>query len=203
MEENETEKLILNCARKVFVKKGFDGARMQDIADQAGINKAMLHYYFRSKEKLFEMVFIESISFLLPKLFAAILSEKPIQEKIRDVVISYTDALLINPDIPLFIIREVNSNPERMSALIKSHVQIDKVKEKLSNDIKEAQEKGEFIEIDYIQFLLTLLSSCLFPFIGRNMIKILFGFDDESYNDFILKRKEQLPNLLINGLIKK
>ena len=111
MIHTETEKSILKAAKLVFYKKGLAAARMQEIADEANINKAMLHYYFRSKQKLFEAVFIQAFRELAPLLNTIFNSDKPIFEKIRDFVDSYITFVTDNPYLPTFIIQEVNINP--------------------------------------------------------------------------------------------
>src|SRR6478735_10691909 len=92
-----TEEKILNAAKKVFLTKGMDGARMQDIADKAGINKALLHYYFRSKDKLFERIFIEEAQKFMPRVTHIMLSEMTLFEKIEKFVGEYIDTLIQNP----------------------------------------------------------------------------------------------------------
>src|SRR5436190_24232698 len=105
--ETNTEELIKNTAREVFMQKGLDGARMQDIADKAGINKALLHYYFRSKDKLFEMIFMEEARKFMPRVATIMLSELTLFEKIEKFVGQYIDTLSQNPLLPIFILNEI------------------------------------------------------------------------------------------------
>src|SRR3712207_2537327 len=102
--DQNTEQRILQAAKTVFMHRGMAGARMQDIADEAGINKAMLHYYFRSKEKLFEVIFREAIGKFLPKINATIALDCSLFEKIHIFCREYITVLMENPYIPLFII---------------------------------------------------------------------------------------------------
>ncbi|NTW33144.1 MAG: TetR/AcrR family transcriptional regulator, partial [Bacteroidetes bacterium] len=103
-----TEKLILKAAKKVFIDKGFDGARMQEIADLAGINKALLHYYFRSKEKMFDAVFEDVFMQFLPEVTEVMNSEITLFDKIKTFVDVYITALLKNPHIPIFVLHELS-----------------------------------------------------------------------------------------------
>src|SRR5215831_5817845 len=103
---DNTEKRILAAAKKVFLTKGMDGARMQDIADAAGINKALLHYYFRSKEKLFEKIFTEAMSGLFPKINSILESEQTVFEKIEMICGEYIDQIQQTPYLPMFILSE-------------------------------------------------------------------------------------------------
>src|SRR6476660_2348313 len=106
------EERILAAARKVFVKKGMAGARMQDIADEAGINKALLHYYFRSKEKLFEVIFQEVAAELLPRINQVLEADLPLFEKIEKFCSAYIEKIMQNPFLPLFFIDEANKQPD-------------------------------------------------------------------------------------------
>jgi AcrR family transcriptional regulator len=203
MEEiKDTEKQILNAAKEIFLQKGFDGARMQDIADKAGINKAMLHYYFRSKDRLFESVFRELTSNIFPKLFQSLMSEMPFEEKLKSIVNNYMDFLVINPDLPLFVFREINSNPERIANILKDVVKIDDFKNQLKGNVDNAISESGLENIDATQVVLTLLGACIFPAIAKNLIKIVFKMTEDDYVDLMIKRKEQLPKILINGLKK-
>src|SRR6478672_10927133 len=106
--DETAEARILTAARKVFIAKGMAGARMQDIADEAGINKALLHYYFRSKEKLFEQIFKELSFQFLPRVNAIFESDKPLFEKIEMFCCEYISKMIENPFIQLFIVNEMN-----------------------------------------------------------------------------------------------
>src|SRR3954468_10948841 len=107
-----TEEKILEAARKIFLAKGLDGARMQDIADEAGINKAMLHYYFRSKEKLFEKIFTEVAGHFLPRIATILASENSVLEKIDTFCAEYINQVMQTPYVPIFILNEINRQPE-------------------------------------------------------------------------------------------
>jgi AcrR family transcriptional regulator len=111
-QDGTTEEKILIGARKVFIAKGMAGARMQDIADEAGINKALLHYYFRSKEKLFEQIFKELSFQFLPRVNAIFESDRPLFEKIEMFCGEYISKMIENPFIPLFIVNEMNKQPD-------------------------------------------------------------------------------------------
>ncbi len=106
------EQRILSAAKKIFVAKGMTGARMQDIADAAGINKALLHYYFRSKEKLFETIFKEAVQGFLPRVNQIFESDKTIFEKIEMFCKEYIDQIRKTPYLPIFILNEINQQPE-------------------------------------------------------------------------------------------
>ena len=116
VKENKTipsEDKILAAARKVFMTKGMAGARMQDIANEAGINKAMLHYYFRDKDKLFETIFLEEAQKFFPKINMIFQSDNSLEEKIRQFVNEYINEMQENPYLPWFVLNEINLDPDR------------------------------------------------------------------------------------------
>ncbi len=119
--DQTTEEKILVASKKIFLTKGLDGARMQDIADEAGINKAMLHYYFRSKDKLFEHIFTEVAGHFLPKIIAILASEKTVFEKIETFCNEYINQVIQTPYVPIFILNEINKQPEAFLKKEKEH----------------------------------------------------------------------------------
>lgn len=197
--QKETEQQILEAARKVFIRKGLDGARMQEIADEAGINKALLHYYFRSKDKLFEMIFKEELGKFFPKMIGVLMSEElTFDQKIRHFVDNYITIFINNPFLPTFIIREINRDPEKLKDFFISsgfdvnaiHLALNVLSKQLNIDIDSAK-----------KFIINLLSLCVFPFAGRPLIeKILFLGDSVKYDKFLEDRKEEVAELVINSL---
>ena len=115
---DSTEQKIFDAAHEVFTQKGMDGAKMQEIADRAGINKALLHYYYRTKEKLYEAVVRVIISKALPAIWHVIESDLPLEEKIKRFIETYIGIISRNPFIPLFIISEINKHPERFGCFL-------------------------------------------------------------------------------------
>ena len=109
--ETGTEEKILAAAKKVFVRKGMDGARMQDIADEAGINKALLHYYFRNKELLFEKIFADSAGRFIPKVKSILLSDADFYQKIEQFCAEYITMVMANPYMPVFVMSEMQKQP--------------------------------------------------------------------------------------------
>src|SRR5680860_37555 len=112
IKKDNTEEKILNAAQNVFIQKGMDGARMQEIANEAGINKALLHYYFRTKQKLFEAIFKKVFSQIFPHITTFTNSELPFETKLEIFVDRYIEFLLKNQFLPIFILKEINRDPE-------------------------------------------------------------------------------------------
>lgn len=194
----DTEALILEAARKVFLENGFDGATMQKIADEAGINKALLHYYFRSKDRLFEAVFFEAFSRMVPNLLKIFTSEVDFLEKIRGLVNTYISTLQNYPQIPQFILHELHRNPGRIIELMKA-TGIDP--DLVLNIIRQESKKGTIIDIDPRQFLVNMLALCIFPFAARPMLQgFVFKNDMTAYDEFIENRKKEVADFIINAI---
>ena len=196
-EERSTEKIILNAARKVFLQKGFDGARMQNIADEAGINKALVHYYFRSKEKLFDAIFLEVFSAFFPKISEVIVSDISFEKKIAFFVDKYIDMLTANPFLPIFMLHEMHRNPDKIVQLMKkSGIDISKSFGLLIDNGPTGKGKDGMRH-----FIINLLALCVFPFVARPIIKgMLFNNDDKEIAKFFSERKTIITELLINSI---
>jgi TetR/AcrR family transcriptional regulator len=118
--KQDTESIIKEAAKEIFLQKGYDGARMQDIADKTGFNKALLHYYFRSKENLFDVIFFEQFGKMIKQVKEGLKGEMNLHDKIEFFVDNYISMLEKNPYLPLFVINELSRNPDRFVDKIKS-----------------------------------------------------------------------------------
>lgn len=196
--DKKTEVNILLAARKIFIEKGLDGARMQDIADEAGINKAMLHYYFRNKEKLFETIFTEVTSEFLPKIFSILTSNVSLFEKIELFCEAYIQQEIETPFMPMFIIKEINRDPQN---LIKRILKGKKPPfELLYAQVADEIKKGTIKKIDPLQLLLNTISLCIFPFLVRPMVHTLSGMKVNEFNTTMEQRKKEVPALIIQSI---
>lgn len=184
-----SEQKILEAAKTVFIKKGFDGARMQDIADEAKINKALVHYYYRSKDELFAKIFDIISAQLLPNIEEITINEMPILEKIERFIHSYIEFIANNPEIPLFILSEVNKNPEKLALILKTTQNFPKIQQFAFQVMLEMQ-LGKLKQINTIHLMLNILSLCIFPFIARPMVQNVMNLKYEEF-DFILKQRKQ------------
>ena len=195
--DKSTEKQILEAAKKVFLEKGFDGARMQEIADEAGINKALVHYYFRSKEKLFDAIFIEVFSGFFPKVFGAIFSDMSFEDKIAFFIDNYIDLLAENSFLPVFIIHEINRNPEKIVGMMKNIGVDPKNLQFIFADI----DKSKYKIIEPRHFMVNMLGLCIFPFIAKPILKgLLFNNSDIEYKAFLDQRKKIITETVINSI---
>lgn len=196
--EKETEEKIFKAAQLVFQEKGFAGARMQEIADEAGINKSMLHYYYRSKEKLFLQVFRQSVQKIFPKLLSILESSDPLDRKVERIIDFYFSTFAENPALPAFVTHEMNQHPERFREFIRSmgvHLP-----ESFKKQIEEEANAGRIRPVEPVHFVTHIVSLCIMPFVARNMLRTLFQMDEQQYQDFLIQRKEMLPDLIFNGI---
>jgi TetR/AcrR family transcriptional regulator len=200
-EESSTEEKIFEAAKDVFHRKGFDGARMQEIADKAKINKSMLHYYYRSKDKLFEKVYQLSLMRALPQIVSLLNKDLPLEEKIRGFVREYLSVIKKNPEIPSFIIRELNTNPSRIQEFFRA--QVAKRVQPFIDQVSEASEAGKIKDdLPPEQVIINIMSLVIFPFIGKPILQILFNIDDSAFDDFVDQRLDYLPDFVVEMTLK-
>lgn len=197
LKTSSTEEKILEAAKKIFIRKGMYGARMQEIADEAGINKALLHYYFRSKNKLFEAIFKGAFQEMAPKAFGILKGDIPFDKKIKLFVSIYIDTISANPFLPLFIINEINQNPDRIGPIANL---MGVIKDEISKDIKVKVKAGEFRDIDPVQLFTNIIAMALFPFLAKPIIQGAFSFTDEMFQEFLEERKKLIPDIILNYL---
>lgn len=197
-EDKSTEKVILEAAKRVFHERGLAGARMQQIADEAGINKALLHYYFRNKDQLFKAVFTEAFARVIPQINEIFDADEPLFDKIRNFAERYTTLLLENHYLPGFIIQEINSNPNFAAEYLTPERRPNP--QKLLAQIQEEVEAGTIVPVNPLQLVISLLGLCLFPFIAAEMIKHVSGMSKEQYQVFLAERKKHVPEFVINAI---
>jgi len=198
MKDSSTEQNILDAAISIFQKKGMAGARMQEIADKAKINKAMLHYYFRNKQKLFEAVFMQAFQQFAPHVNGIFNSEDSVFEKIEGFAESYISFVIENPYLPTFLIQEININPEFATSFFNAHSAPDPAL--FEKQIAEEIEKGILRPVDPKQLLLNLFSLCAFPFVGSGLVKGILKLDNNAFNAMMEERKTLIPKLVINSI---
>jgi AcrR family transcriptional regulator len=199
VKDNTTENQILNAARKVFLTKGLAAARMQEIADEAGINKALLHYYFRSKEKLFDRIFSEVIEKIAAGLQSIFKREMVLLDRLHAIVDVYIDVLLENRYLPLFVLNELNHHPERFSVLVKKHIA--KHLRKFLTEIQQEVDAGKINPIHPLHLLLNVLGLIIFPFAT---IPFVSRISDKQYRpifDTILQERKQVVKQFIEDAI--
>ncbi len=196
--DTTTEAQILNAAKSIFQRKGMIGARMQEIADEAGINKAMLHYYYRSKQLLFEAVFKKAFLLLAPQLNEVMNSDDKICEKIKGFTHNYISFVIKHPYLPNFIIQELNRNPEFIQKLMteKHFPSIDKFR----NQVNEKVAEGILRPIKAEQLFINILALSIFPFIAKHLLKSIINTNETEYKQLLEERKTEVADFIINAI---
>jgi AcrR family transcriptional regulator len=199
--DNLTEKTILEAAGKVFTRKGFAAARMEDIAKEAGINRALLHYYFRSKDKMFDLIFDQRVNEFFSGLGVIMFSEKSLEEKIRAIVEHEITILIAHPYLPIFVLQEINQNPERMlEHAQKAGAHPSMLLKKFSVQVKEEIKKGKIRAIDPSQLLMNIMSMAIYPFIAKPVLKTILEKDDVGFELVMKKRKKEVTDFILHAL---
>lgn len=199
--KNDTEQLILDSARKLFLTKGYHGTTTEDIANVANVNKASLHYYFRSKDKLFELILSEVLTQISNNLIKILNSNILFKNKIRQIISAYLDILLQHPYFPDFVIHELTSNPERMETIVKKHTHFFRSFLKFQVEIRKELVLKKRTDINPFEFTLNIASLCVFPFLSKPIItRISKSFGETQFLALMNKRKSDIANLVINSL---
>ncbi len=198
IKDTTTEFEILNAAKRIFQHKGMAGARMQEIADEAGINKAMLHYYYRSKQLLFEAVFKKAFSMLAPQLNEILNSDLSICEKIKSFSNNYISFVIKHPYLPNFIIQELNRSPEFIQKLLaeKHFPNLEKFRKQVDDKISE----GIIRPLKAEQLFINIMALNIFPFIGAPLLKGFIDIDDKTYKKLMIERKTEVADFIINSI---
>ncbi|HEX2835560.1 MAG TPA: TetR/AcrR family transcriptional regulator [Thermoanaerobaculia bacterium] len=198
-----TERRILDAAHEVFIRRGTDGARMQEIADEAGVNKALLHYYYRTKEFLAQAVFQRAAAVLLAQVLPIMSSDLELEEKIEKFVVAELTLLSQRPYLPGYIISELTHHPDRLVSRIAA-LAGERVKKtalpKLREQIRVRVEAGTLAPVTAEQFLVTVLGACVFPFAARPLLSELLDLGPKGFDRFIEQRKKELPEFLKRAL---
>ena len=193
-----TEDKIVDAAKSVFIQKGMDGARMQEIADKAGINKALLHYYFRTKNKLFEKVFSIVFKDVFEIFEQAISEELDFEQFIEGFITSYITLLKSKPFIPHFVIHELNRKPERILEQMHNN-NFDK--QKLFQLVDKAVKDKVIRPIHPVHLLTNILSMCIFPVVAK---PIITGFaldgDTKKYEIYMEERPVEVVRFVKNAV---
>ena len=203
MSENEkmTEEKIFEAATIVFEEEGLSGARMQSIADRAGINKALLHYYFRTKDHLFEAVFTKLAKKMFMKFNPIFENNLSLEEKIRFFFKEHISFMQQNPKLPGFILNEINHNPQRIQKLIKN-IEFKNLWLKIMEQHKDELYKYTITEETLPQIMTTIASLSVFPFAAKGILEVIFENMGVDFDKFIELRKNFAADFVIKAITK-
>lgn len=195
---SNTEENIIAAAEVEFIEKGKAGARMQHIADKAGINKSLLHYYYRSKDKLFEIVFITAFKYMIPKISNILNGDYSLEEKIKKFTYEYITFVGKRPNIPVFIMHELSYGGQRLRTLIDTF-NIDF--SALESQLKDEIEKGNIRPIKVEELVINTISLCIFPIVAKPIItSLIFAGNDEEYKNMLEVRRTHVSEFIINSI---
>ncbi len=194
-----TEETILEAAREVFMQKGFAASRMCDIAKTARINQALLHYYFRTKDKLFAMIFDQESQKFHSNIISILTSDLPFFEKMRRMIEAEIEKMKAAPYLPMFILNEMHSNPERMMCNVprESHTRLFKA---FSELVEKEQMAGRIRPVSPRQLFMSIMGLTMFPFLAQPMYKMVLEADQKSFDEMIQERLEHVSSMIINSL---
>jgi AcrR family transcriptional regulator len=204
--DRDTEARILAAARTVFIRRGSSGARLQEVAAEAGVNQALVHYYFGSKDELAERVFIEAAQQFVPALAPMPVPGMVLEDLITGFVQGYIDAVRQAPFIPGYIISEATQHPERLETLMRAAIgtvpreitaRTIPVVERM---IAERVAQGTMRPMNLQQLMINVMALTVFPFVARPMLSAAFALDDDGFQRFLDERREDLPRFILNAL---
>ena len=204
--DRDTEARILAAARTVFIQRGTSGARLQEIAAEAGVNQALVHYYFGSKDELAERVFIEAAQQLMPAFAPNPVPGMVLEDLITAFVQGYIDAVRQAPFIPGYIIAEATQHPERLETLMRAAIGTvpreiaARTFAVIDRMIAERVAQGTMRAMNVQQLLVNVMALSVFPFVARPMLAAAFGLDDPAFQRFLDERREDLPRFILNAL---
>jgi AcrR family transcriptional regulator len=193
------EEVIFDAARKVFVEKGPNKARIADIAEEAGITPSLFHYYFRKREPLFNKVFGSELRRIFPEQQAVLLSDRPVEEKVHTFTHAALEHHRANPHLAAFVTFEAHYSPERLTKAMEDLVG------PLDLSVLQAQidagvADGRFRPTCACHLVVDMLALCLFPFISAPLLKLFMGLDDAGFEAFIDTRFETVPATVMQAL---
>jgi TetR/AcrR family transcriptional regulator len=196
--EPETRERILHAAHTVFLRRGTAAARTQEIADEAGVNKALLHYYFGTKKAIADAVFERAAGSFFPRIFAILRSDAELDEKVRELIGSYLEFLPSRPYLPAYIVTELHSGPDRVRQMFagRGPAPLDV----LRRQIGERVAAGRMRPIAAEQFVAHLVSLIIFPFVARPVFEVVLGLEGPRFAAFVEERKRSLADFFLNAL---
>ncbi len=187
-----TEEKIKEAARRVFTRKGYAATRTRDIAEESGYNLALINYYFRSKEKLFDIIMVEQLQTFVHSIVGMLNdTSTSLPEKINLLVSHYIDMLIKNPGLPMFILREINADPAKLAEKVRLNVQHEDLY--ILKQWKEIEAIRGGLKINPIHIMLNVVAMTVFPFIASPLLRGRTGLSIEEYNVLMDERKKLIP----------
>ena len=199
---NNVEQDIVNAAQDIFVEKGYDGATMREIAARAGINISMLHYYFRSKDNLFDIVFNRVFQRLYGRIFEVMASSEDLFAKLQTIVDLYLQTVSENPRVPGFILNEVTHRPVGNGRLADYKRLIHEHAKTFQEQLDRAAREGLIRPVGVMELFVDIESLCVYPFLTFPLWQKLFDTTQTDFTRMVLSRRETFAQNLIKSLEK-
>ncbi|MBS1915600.1 MAG: TetR/AcrR family transcriptional regulator [Bacteroidetes bacterium] len=186
------EEKIKTAAKKIFTRKGFAATRTRDIAEEAGINLALLNYYFRSKQKLFDIIMLENFRQFIHGISVEVFDEKAtLEQKLEKVIAAYIDFLSVNPDLPLFILTEIRGNPASISRIIEEEAA--PIRSHFFKQLQQGGKASGLPPMEPLHFVANLVGLTVFPFISRPILQRVTNVSDAKFKQLMQERKKLVP----------
>jgi AcrR family transcriptional regulator len=190
-EDVSTEEKIKQAARRLFTEKGFDGVKTRDIAEAAGINLALLNYYFRSKQKLFDIVMIENFEQFIQQMIPVFSDKKlSVDEIFAQAAINYIDMLKSNPGLPFFIMNEMRGNSSKLDTVRQKMLG---VREGFINKIEQGMKDGKISPVNMTHLMMNFMGLIVFPFVAQTMMMKVNGLNPKQFDALMEERKKLVP----------
>lgn len=194
------ENKIIDAARSVFIEKGYAETSMSEIAARVGINRPALHYYFRTKEKMFQAVFGSIVSSVVPKVFDALThKEKSISQRVEGIIDAYYALFLENPQLPMFILRELNRDSDLLINTIQQFNIMDTVHNALAS-VQEEMNEGKLRKVSLQFTFYNFYSLLTFPFLTKDISTKVFRNDDKAFRAMLVEWKQNIIAQMLNLL---
>ena len=198
-ESQNTEQKIIEAAEQEFLLKGFDGARTTSIAAKAGVTHAMFHYYFRTKEKIFEKIISQKLELLTRLIMDSIsLENLSLEEKLKRIIDSHIDFVSENPQLPGFLVREIFNNPDRFEILKSRFATFAPLLiQNLQKELDNGYEEGKYRKTDARMLLIDIISLNIFPYMAAPLINsILVGYMENKNTFKEVRKKENFETIM-------
>jgi TetR/AcrR family transcriptional regulator len=196
-----TETKIKDAAKRIFITHGFNGCTSREIAKEAGINVALLNYYFKSKGQLFDVIISAVIKDFTLSILDVLKNNMSLVNKVRILIEKEYEFLSKHPEIPNFIINELGKKDMSFFKCLDITAQFQETN--IFQEVLEAQASGEMRKIEFVSLMLLVMSNCHFPFMAKPMIKTIHSLEDAQYNEYLMVHKQYVTEMLINYLFPK
>ncbi len=188
IEQVQTEKLIKEKAKDLFFKKGFLNATTQEIADEAGVNRALIHYYFRSRDQMLEILLDETMLEKKERVRGILSSSLPFRQKIANYINTIVDYGLTYPYLDNFIISETARRPDKVKLFCSKDRT--KMSDFIREDLEQEIKSGNIASISPEHFMVNLSALCNYPLLAKVVLQTIHGMPDSVYRKFLIERKQ-------------